>query len=324
MKAGSGRTRFAQAECSGGALHRSQGLRGARWPCQFNLRSNPDPSYGGTFFDDTNPVPQRDMITGYGCLGFNEPGSVTCPGNGEAGACCVGQVCTFVCAVFCQGVYMGDFVPCVPNPCVGPGGHGVSYERSTWPAAWWPAGDGESRPRALWDTEHGAGAAIRTVSSHGRWYHGWVNLYEEFFQIIAAFQKAGIRHAVVGGLALAFYDLPRFTRDIDLLVHPDDVPRISTILEPLSYEQSTNPWTFERTQVTVYRYIKTEGDDHMVLDILVGGQPRHLQTLEAAADQPWARGTVKVVRKEDLIWLKEQRGSEQDRLDIRRLQGDQD
>ena len=41
-------------------------------------------------------------------------------------------------------------------------------------------------------------------------------------------------------------------------------------------------------------------------------------------DQPWSEGVVKVARKADLIWLKEQRNSDQDRVDIARLRDDKD
>ena len=43
-----------------------------------------------------------------------------------------------------------------------------------------------------------------------------MNLFDEFSAIVKAFQKKKMRFAVVGGLAMAFYDEPRFTRDIDI------------------------------------------------------------------------------------------------------------
>ncbi len=42
-----------------------------------------------------------------------------------------------------------------------------------------------------------------------------MNLYDEFFNIIHEFENHDITYAVVGGIALAFHDKPRFTRDID-------------------------------------------------------------------------------------------------------------
>lgn len=39
-----------------------------------------------------------------------------------------------------------------------------------------------------------------------------MDLYEEFFLIVKTLNKKKVRFALVGGLALAFYDRPRFTR----------------------------------------------------------------------------------------------------------------
>ena len=76
--------------------------------------------------------------------------------------------------------------------------------------------------------------------------------------------------------------------------------------------------------MTLHRYAKTDGEDHLVLDILRGPHIRHREIVDAATDQRWSKGVVKVVRKEDLVWLKEQRGSDQDRVDIRKLKDDED
>ena len=157
-----------------------------------------------------------------------------------------------------------------------------------------------------------------------RLWYGWgMDLFEEFFAIIQALDGARIRYAVVGGLAMAFHDEPRFTRDIDFLIHPDDASRVPATMMANGYVEATEPWTFQTTPLTLHRYIRTDGEDHLVVDVLVGDQARYREIVEAATDEPWSNGTARVVRREDLIWLKEQRGSDQDRLDIRRLQDDQ-
>lgn len=86
-------------------------------PGQFCLRDNPDPGYGGNFADDSSPLPLRDPIAGYGCLGFNQPGSVVCPPTNAEGACCVGEVCTMTCEGDCPGAWQGPNTVCDPNPC---------------------------------------------------------------------------------------------------------------------------------------------------------------------------------------------------------------
>jgi len=45
-----------------------------------------------------------------------------------------------------------------------------------------------------------------------------MNLFEDFSSIIKQFNKNGISYALIGGIALAFHDEPRFTKDIDFLI----------------------------------------------------------------------------------------------------------
>jgi hypothetical protein len=84
---------------------------------QFAVNANPDPDLGGTFGDDSLPT-ILDPIAAYGSLGFNEPGTITCPSEAAEGACCVGQVCTMTCEGDCQGNWLPN-ATCQPdNPCV--------------------------------------------------------------------------------------------------------------------------------------------------------------------------------------------------------------
>jgi len=80
--------------------------------------------------------------------------------------------------------------------------------------------------------------------------------------------------------------------------------------------------TFPKARLALHRFIKTEGEDHLVVDVLCGTEIRHGEIVDAATDQPRSEGIIKIVRKKDLVWLKEQRGSDQDKLDIRKPQDD--
>jgi hypothetical protein len=42
----------------------------------------------------------------------------------------------------------------------------------------------------------------------------------DFRDLLLAFNSAGVRYLVVGGLALAFHDKPRFTKDLDIWIDP--------------------------------------------------------------------------------------------------------
>jgi hypothetical protein len=58
-----------------------------------------------------------------------------------------------------------------------------------------------------------------------------MNLFDEFFKIVESFEKMDLKYAVIGGIAMGFHDQPRFTKDIDILVLPEDLEKITTIFE---------------------------------------------------------------------------------------------
>lgn len=146
-----------------------------------------------------------------------------------------------------------------------------------------------------------------------------MNLYDEFSAIVTAFKRKKLRFAVVGGLAMAFHDEPRFTRDIDLLVHSEDEEKVPGIMTALGYFESARPWRFGNTPIVLRRFVKVEGEEFIPVDILVGQAKRIDTIVENAVNQPWSKGKVRVATKEDIIKLKKGRGSDQDKVDIRKL-----
>jgi hypothetical protein len=146
-----------------------------------------------------------------------------------------------------------------------------------------------------------------------------MNLFEEFQQIVHLIEERKIRYALVGAVAMAFYAEPRFTQDIDLLLDPHDFSHMKAILEDNGYVESAAPWTFKSTPLTLRRFFKALGNDQMIMDILVAGDPRHLEIIRNALPAHGQGGVVRVASKPDLVWLKQQRNSLQDQADIERL-----
>jgi len=151
-----------------------------------------------------------------------------------------------------------------------------------------------------------------------------MNLYDEFFTLVEHLENHNIPYAVIGGIAMAFHDLPRFTKDIDLLIPPADLDEIRALFESLGYFESSDPWTFRNTRATLYRFVKTQEQDYMVVDVLVGHEQRHRDIIEQTVVEESEAGPVPIARKDDLIWLKQLRNSDQDQVDIRRLSDDED
>lgn len=151
-----------------------------------------------------------------------------------------------------------------------------------------------------------------------------MNVFDEFPKIARTIEENNLRYALVGGIAMAFHDQPRFTRDIDIIVDPHDFEKLTEIVATLGYEEKAPPWTFQRTNLTLHRFTRIEGEEYCILDILVGNEKRHKEIIEKALVAESEEGEIKVARKEDLIWLKEQRNSEQDKVDVKKLKNEED
>lgn len=150
-----------------------------------------------------------------------------------------------------------------------------------------------------------------------------MNLFHEFFAITEQFETRAIPYALIGGIALAFHDVPRFTRDIDLLIDPADTERVKQVFKALGYFESAEPWTFQKSNATLYRFMKTERQDHLLVDVVAGHETRHREIIDQAIVDESQSGAVRIARKEDIVWLKRFRNSDQDRVDIKRLTDDQ-
>jgi hypothetical protein len=149
-----------------------------------------------------------------------------------------------------------------------------------------------------------------------------MELYREFFAIINALNKRGLEYAVVGGIAMAFHSQPRFTRDIDILARPVDLSVYENIFLSLGYARLGEPWTLHNTPITIHRFGKATAladDDMIVIDLLIGNEERHAEIIAQCLTDASPAGTVRLASREDLIWMKQARGSKQDEADIERL-----
>ncbi len=121
---------------------------------------------------------------------------------------------------------------------------------------------------------------------------------------------------------MAFHDQPRFTKDIDMLVIPEDLEKIRKAFNDIECFESAKPWTFKNTKLTLHRFMKIEGEDYLTVDVLLGHEDKHKDIIRKALNEETEKGYVRFARKEDIIWMKKFRNSEQDQVDIRRLQND--
>ena len=149
-----------------------------------------------------------------------------------------------------------------------------------------------------------------------------MNSFDEFLLLISDLEKNDIKYALVGGVAMAFYDEPRFTEDIDMVVFTDDLEKLKTLLTQKGYLESTKPWTFQKIEITLHRFIKIIDEDHMIMDVLVPSLDIAKRIIDNAVIAESEKGQVRIAAKQDIIWLKSFRNSKQDQADIERLTND--
>jgi hypothetical protein len=99
-----------------------------------------------------------------------------------------------------------------------------------------------------------------------------MNLVDELLSITRALERDGIAYAVCGGVAVTIHGATRTTKDIDLVVHRDNVTRILDLLRPLGYLFPALPMTFDTgtpRERHVQRVTKVEGEEHLIVDLIL-------------------------------------------------------
>jgi hypothetical protein len=153
-----------------------------------------------------------------------------------------------------------------------------------------------------------------------------MNLQEEFLALIDALNRDRAEYGVCGGIALAIHGFPRFTKDIDILVLPQDLDRVVAVAATRGFIVAANPLRFDigtSKEREVRRISKIDGEDVMTLDLLLAKGV--LQ--EAWGDREefeWQGRVVKAVSATALAQMKRIAGRDQDLLDVRKLEGGED
>jgi hypothetical protein len=151
------------------------------------------------------------------------------------------------------------------------------------------------------------------------------DLYDEFRRLIAALDAQQVDYALCGGIAMAVYDRPRATVDIDLLILADSLEGLMSIATALDYKIRGLEMTFSNGAIEIRRVSKIHSETGNVLSLdllLVTPEIRGVWDSRVQAD--WEGGTLSVVSREGLIALKNMRGSAQDHADISALLEDVD
>ena len=148
-----------------------------------------------------------------------------------------------------------------------------------------------------------------------------MDVFGEFERLARDLAERQIPYALIGGVAMAFHAQPRFTKDVDLLIKPEHLPAIQEAFATRGYLPPGASWTFPRTKLSLYRFVKPVADDEFFVDVLAAEAPELAAIVDRALlvespDHP----PVRLARREDIVLLKKLRASPQDQADIALLE----
>ncbi len=142
-------------------------------------------------------------------------------------------------------------------------------------------------------------------------------LLDELLRTTHALDEAGVEHALVGGLAVAVWGAPRATKDIDLLVRPEDVDRAVDIAKEQGFDIVALRMTF-RDGMELQRVTRARAGELLTLDFLVVNE--NLEPVWSSRTRLHVgTGTLWVISRDALIQMKALAGRPQDLADIERL-----
>jgi Uncharacterised nucleotidyltransferase len=146
-------------------------------------------------------------------------------------------------------------------------------------------------------------------------------LYEELRGLVEVLNREGIPYAVCDGIAVAFYGYVRTTGDIDVLVRPEDVERIATVIRERGFVFDAGRIPFDvggPRQRAIHRISKIVDDEILTLDLLLVDEVyRSIWDSREAAE--WQGRPISVVSLDGLLEMKRIAGRNKDLLDIDEL-----
>ena len=153
-----------------------------------------------------------------------------------------------------------------------------------------------------------------------------MNLVDELYAITTALHAAKIPYAVCGGIAVAAYGAPRHTKDIDIVIGPENVAAALEAVRPLGYAFPALPMTFEaetERERHVQRVSKLDGKQHLTLDFLLA-EAAYARALDESVNVALPKGPITFVSKATLVAMKRLAARPLDLVDVERLEADED
>ena len=148
------------------------------------------------------------------------------------------------------------------------------------------------------------------------------DIRQELLNVVGALDDAGVPYALCGGLAVVLHGFPRATKDIDLLILPENLDSVRAALRPAGYILEAAPMTFQRgkpEEQRIHRVSRVENREIITVDLLLVG-PFLTDVWEAreAFDVNGVR--LVAASRAGLLKMKRSAGRPQDIADVERLE----
>ena len=145
-----------------------------------------------------------------------------------------------------------------------------------------------------------------------------MTLYDELRGVLDALDEASVDYALVGALAVAVWGAPRATKDIDLLVRREDLPRAKAAVRSRGFTLEGLPFEFkDGTEFQRVNKVDPAGN-LMTLDFIL--VDKNLEPVWASrARLPFAERDLVVVSRGALIGMKARAARPQDLMDIQNM-----
>ncbi len=145
-----------------------------------------------------------------------------------------------------------------------------------------------------------------------------LNITDELDGLVAGLLDAGVDFAICGGIAVTVLSVPRFTKDIDLLVPGRALDAALAVARERSFVFEARPMTFDRgtpRERTVRRVTKLRGKASLTLDLVLV-EPAFGAVWDSRVEVEWRGRRIPVVSREGLAFMKRIAGRRQDRADL--------
>lgn len=149
-----------------------------------------------------------------------------------------------------------------------------------------------------------------------------MDLKRELLDVVQCLEERGVPYALCGGMAVVLHGYPRLTRDIDLLIRPEDLKAAREALAELGYTLEGGIIPFEAGRPherQVFRVSKAIGGELLTVDMLL--LPSFLHAVWREREVYEVEGIMlRAVSRAGLIAMKKIAGRPQDLADIANLE----